>query len=50
MGAQDAAGAMFGPPAMGITAAKDAVELRSKGTPGAPRPLLIWLKIPIRMR
>ena len=34
MGTQDAAGAMFGPPAMGIAIARDAVDLRSKGTPG----------------
>jgi HEAT repeat protein len=34
MGAQDAAGAMFGPPALGITVARDAVDLHSKGTPG----------------
>uniref|UniRef100_Q027C4 PBS lyase HEAT domain protein repeat-containing protein n=1 Tax=Solibacter usitatus (strain Ellin6076) TaxID=234267 RepID=Q027C4_SOLUE len=34
MGAQDATGAMFGPASWGIVAAKDAVDLRGKGTPG----------------
>jgi HEAT repeat protein len=34
MGAEDAAGAMFGPASWGITAAKDAADLRGKGTPG----------------
>jgi HEAT repeat protein len=34
MGAEDATGAMFGPAAMGFTAAKDAVALKGSGTPG----------------
>ncbi len=34
MGAEDATGAMFGPAAMGLTAAKDAVDLKGKGAPG----------------
>jgi HEAT repeat protein len=34
MGAQDATGAMFGPAAMGFTAAKDALDLRQDGAPG----------------
>jgi HEAT repeat protein len=34
IGAEDATGAMFGPASMGIAAAKDAVDLRGKGTPG----------------
>jgi HEAT repeat protein len=34
MGAEDAAGAMIGPASWGISAAKDAADLRGKGTPG----------------
>lgn len=34
MGAQDATGAMFGPVSFAIPAVKDAVEMRSNGTPG----------------
>jgi len=34
MGAEDAAGAMFGPASWGIEAAKDAMDLKGKGTPG----------------
>ncbi len=34
MGAQDATGDMFGPPAYGIAAARDVIDLKSKGTPG----------------
>jgi HEAT repeat protein len=34
MGAEDAAGAMFGPASWGIEATKDAVDLKGKGTPG----------------
>jgi HEAT repeat protein len=34
MGAEDAAGAMFGPASWGIEAAKDAVDMKGKGTPG----------------
>jgi HEAT repeat protein len=34
MGAEDAAGAMFGPASWGIEAATDAMDLKGKGTPG----------------
>jgi HEAT repeat protein len=34
MGAEDAAGAMFGPASWGIEATKDAIDLKGKGTPG----------------
>jgi HEAT repeat protein len=34
MGAENAAGAMFGPAAMGIMAAEDAIDLKGKGAPG----------------
>jgi HEAT repeat protein len=34
MGAEDAAGAMFGPASWGIEATKDAIDMKGKGTPG----------------